>query len=132
MKKLPKREKKNFLFFYNLFHIYLSPYGKKEKHLLFPHFLSPEIGKPQRKTFHKKFFFLFFFLLFCIVPLLVIKKITTFLFFPNSGLKCPKLTLRVRKFHFFINSFFFCSYLFSPRDYANTYTYPHTLRFSDP
>ena len=29
------------------------------------------------------------------------------------------------KFHFFTN------YLFFRRDYADTYTYPHTLRFSD-
>ena len=125
MKKLPKGEKKNFLFFYNLFHIYLSPYGKK-KHLLFPPFLSPEIGKPQRKMSHKKFFFLFFFLLFCIVPLLVIGKITTFLFFSKLRLKKPKTDAKDAEVSFFSN------YLFSPPDYANTYTYPHTLRFSDP
>ena len=46
-------------------------------------------------------------------------------FFRNSDLKCPKMPLSALKFSFFTN------YLFFRRDYADTYTYPHTLRFSD-
>ena len=47
-----------------------------------------------------------FFFFFCILPLLVIGKITTYLFFRNSDLKCPKMPLRVRQFHFFQITFF--------------------------
>ena len=127
MKKLPKGEKKIFFFLSIYFTFSLFPYGKKQHHLLFPPYLSPEIGKPQGKTFHLKFFFLFFFLLFCIVPLLVIGKITTFLFvFSKFRFKVPKTDSKGAQVSFFSN------YLFSPRDYANTYTYPNTLRFSYP
>ena len=52
------------------------------------------------------FFFFFFFLLFSILPVLVIGKITTFFFFRNSDLKCPKMTLSALKFHFFTNYLF--------------------------
>ena len=80
---ISSRNEKTFFFFF-FFIIYftfsLSPYGKTQNHLLFPPFLSPEIGKPYGKTSHAKFFF-FFFLIFCIPPLLVIGKITTHLFF---------------------------------------------------
>ena len=81
-KKLPKQKKIFFLFFIVNFTFSLSPYGNKQNHLLFPPFLSSEIEKPQGKTSYKKFFFFFFFLLlFCILPLFVIGKITTYLFF---------------------------------------------------
>ena len=64
-KNLPKRGKKFFFFlFINYFIFSLSPYGKKQNHLLFFPFLSPEIGKPQAKTSFKKNFFVFFFLTF--------------------------------------------------------------------
>ena len=59
-KNLPKGGKKIFFFFIIYFTFSLSPYGKKEKHLLFSPFLSPEIGKPQGKTSFKKIFFFFF------------------------------------------------------------------------
>ena len=124
MKKFPKREKKIFRFFLNLFHIFPLPFRKKTKPLTFPLFLSPEIGKPQGKTSHE-FFFFFFFLLFCTLPLLIIGKITTYLFFPNSDLKCPKMPLSALKFHFLQLTFF-------RRDCANRYTYPNTLRFFYP
>ena len=60
-KNLPKGGKFFFLFFIIFFTISLSPYGKKQNHLLFPPFLSQEIGKPQGKTSFKKKFFSFFF-----------------------------------------------------------------------
>ena len=60
-KKLPKGEKKNSFFFSVYFTFSLSPSGKIQKHLPFPPFLSPQIGKPQGKTSLKNFFFFFFF-----------------------------------------------------------------------
>ena len=95
--KTSKRRKKFFSFFYNLFHIPLN----------FSFLLLSEIEKPQGKTCHKKFFFFFFFfLLFCILPLFVIGKITTYIFFRNSDLKCPKMPLSELKFHFLQITFF--------------------------
>ena len=61
-KNLKKGGKIFFLFFISFFTFSLSPYGKKQNHLLFPPFLSSEIEKPQGKTSHKKFFFFFFFI----------------------------------------------------------------------
>ena len=49
-KNLPKVGKFFFLFFIIYFTFSLSPYGKKQNHLLFSPFLSPEIGKPKGKT----------------------------------------------------------------------------------
>ena len=99
--KTSRKEENFFFFFISFFTFSLPPYGNKQNHLLFSPFLSPEIEKPQGKTSHKKlFFFFFFFLLFCILPLLVIGKITTYLFFRNSDLKCPKMPLSALKFHF--------------------------------
>ena len=104
--KAPERRKKIFFSFYNFFHIFPLPLQKK-KNLLFPPFLSPQIGKPQGKTSHKKcFFLLFFFDFFSTLPLLVIAKITTYLFFRNSDLKCPKRLLSALKFHFLQIIFF--------------------------
>ena len=55
-------KEKNFFFFFIIYFTFsLSPYGKKQNHLLFPPFLSSEIEKPQVKTSHKKFFSFFFF-----------------------------------------------------------------------
>ena len=48
-KNLPKVGKFFFLFFIIYFTFSLSPYGKKQNHLLFSPFLSPEIGKPLGK-----------------------------------------------------------------------------------
>ena len=57
---------------------------------------------------HKKFFFFFFFFhFFCILPLLVIGKITTYIFFRNSDLKCPKMPISALNFHFLQITFFF-------------------------
>ena len=53
------KEKKKFFFFIIYFTFSLSPYGKKQNHLLFPPFLSLEIKKPQGKTSQKKFFFFY-------------------------------------------------------------------------
>ena len=63
-RKLPKRTKINFLFFIIYFTIFLSPYGKKQNHLLFPPFVSPKLGKPQGKMSHEKLSFFFFFFFF--------------------------------------------------------------------
>ena len=54
-----KEEKIFFFFFIIYFTFSLSPYEKKQKHLLFPPFLPLEIEKPQGKTSHKKFFFFY-------------------------------------------------------------------------
>ena len=104
MKKLPKGEKKIFVFFLISFTFSLSPYAKKQNHLLFPLFFSPEIGKPQGKTSHKNFFF--FLTFFHPTAPREQKNYHLPFFFPNSDLKCPKLTLTVRKFHFFQITFF--------------------------
>ena len=105
-KKLPKGGKIFFLFFIIFFTFSLSPYGNKQNLLLFPSFLSSETEKPLGKTSHKIFLFFFFFLLFCILPLPVIRKITTNLFFRNFDLKCPKMPLSALKFHFLQITFF--------------------------
>ena len=104
--KTSRKEEKFFFFFFKFFTFSLSPYGNKQNHLLFPPFLSSEIEKPQGKTSHKKFFFFFFFLHFCILSLLVIGKITTYLFFRKSDLKCPKIPISALKFHFLQITFF--------------------------
>ena len=59
-KNLPKGGKNFFLFFIIFFTFSLSPYGKKQNHLLFPPFLLLEIKKAQGKTSHKNFFFFLF------------------------------------------------------------------------
>ena len=126
VKKLPKGEK-IFSFFFNLFHIFPLTLRKKTKPLTFSALFITGNRKNARENVPSKIFFLvFFFLLFCIIPLLVIGKITTFPFFSKFRLKVPKTDAKGAQVSFFSN------YLFSPCDYANTYTYPHTLRFSDP
>ena len=100
VKKLPKGEKKFFFFLIIYFTISLSPSGKKENHLLFPPFLSPEIEKPQGKTSHKKFFFFFFFYIFVSYRSSYSEKLPFTFFFPNSDFKCPKLPLSALKFDF--------------------------------
>ena len=60
--KTSRNEEKFFSLFLQFFFIFsLSPYGKKQNHLLFPRFFLLEIEKPQGKTSHKKFFFFFLF-----------------------------------------------------------------------
>ena len=60
-KNLPKEEIFFFFFFIISFTFSLSPYGKKQNHLLFSPFLSPEIGKREGKMSFKKNIFSFFF-----------------------------------------------------------------------
>ena len=60
--KTSQRRKFFFLFFIISFTFSLSPYGKKQNHLLFSPFLSPEIGKRGGKMSFKKNIFSFFFL----------------------------------------------------------------------
>ena len=116
VKKLPKGEK-IFSFFKNLFHIFPLTLRKKTKPLPFSALFITGNSKNARKKRRIKLFF--FFLLFSTLPLLLIGKITTFLFFQNSDLKCPKMTLRVRKFHFFQITFF-------PPVITRTHTPTHT------
>ena len=106
VKKPPERRKKFFSFFIIFFTFSLSPYGKKQNHLLFSPFLSPEIGNRMEKRPIRNFFFFFFISLFWTLPLLVIRKITTYLFFRNFDLKCPKMPLSALKFHFLQITFF--------------------------
>ena len=105
-KKPPKGGKIFFPFFIIFFTFSLCPYGKKQNHLLFPPFLSLEIEKPQGKTSHKKFFFFFFYFTFLDPTAPRNQKFTTYLFFRNFNLKCPKIPLSALKFHFLQITFF--------------------------
>ena len=60
-KNLPKEEIFFSFFFIISFTFSLSPYGKKQNHLLFSPFLSPEIGKREGKMSFKKNILSFFF-----------------------------------------------------------------------
>ena len=100
------KEKKKFSFFYNLCLIFPLPLRKKTKPLFISLFLSPGIENRKGKRPFKKTFFLFFFLFFSTRPLIVIEKITTYLFFRNSDLKFPKMPLSVLKFQFLEITFF--------------------------
>ena len=107
VKKPPEKRKKFFSFCFIIYFTFsLSPYGKKQNQLLFPPFLSSQIEKPKGKRPIKNFSFFFFFLLFCILPLFVIGKITTYLFFRNSDLKCLKMPISALEFHFLQITFF--------------------------
>ena len=107
VKKPPKGGNFFFLFFIISFTFSLSPYGKKQNHLLFSPFLSPEIGKREGKISFKKNIFSFFFLTFFHPtahrnP----KKLPFTFFFRNCDLKCPKMPLSALKFHFLQITFF--------------------------
>ena len=104
-KNLLKGGKNFFLFFIIFFTFSLSPYGKKQNHLLFPPFLSLEIEKPQGKTPHENFFF-FFYLTFLDPTAPRNQKFTTYPFFRNFNLKCSKMPLSALKFHFLQITFF--------------------------
>ena len=99
-KKPPERRKKFLSFFIIFFTFSLSPYGKKQNHLLFPPFLSLEIEKPQGKTWHKKFFSFFFYLTFLDPTAPRNQKYYHLPLFRNFELKCPKTPLSALKFHF--------------------------------
>ena len=101
-----KFQLKIFLFFGIYFTFSLSHCGKKQNHLLFPPFLSLEIGNPQVKRSNKKFFFSFFFCFFHPTAPRNLKNCHVPFFFRNSDLKCPKITLSTLKFHFFTNYLF--------------------------
>ena len=117
-----------FFFFIIYFTFSLSPYGKKQNHLLFPPFSSSEIEKPQGKTSHKKFFFFFFFFFFTFLHPTAPRNRENYNlpFFPKFRLKMPENTAKRAQVSFFTN------YLFFRRNYANTYTNPNTIRFSYP
>ena len=104
MKKLPKAEQKIFVFFSIYFTFSLFPYGKKQNHLLFPPFLSPEIGKSQGKSSYKKIFCLTF-----LHPTDPCNRKNDHLpFFSKFRLKLPKTDAKGSQVSFFSN------YLFSP------------------
>ena len=140
-RKLPKRTKKIFLF-YNLFHIFPLLSRKKTKPLFYNLFhIFPLLAKPLTfsalcvtgnwktsrenvpwKIFLFPFFFFFFFTF--LHPTASRNRKNYHLpFFRNSDLKCPKMPLSALKFHILQITFF-------PRDSADTYTFPNTLRFS--
>ena len=101
-KKLPKRTRINFLLFIIYFTFSLSRYGKKQNHLLFPLFLSPEIGKPQGKNVpYKIFFSSFFFLLFLHPTAPRNRKNYQSPFFSKFRLKVPKTAAKRAQFSFF-------------------------------
>ena len=104
VKKPPEIRKNFFSFFIIFFTLSLSPYRKKQNHLLFPPFLSLEIEKPEGKTSFKKIFF--FFLTFFHPTTPRNRKNYHLPFFRNSDLKCPKMPLSALKFHFLQITFF--------------------------
>ena len=126
MKKLPEGEKTNFLlFFITYFTLSLSPYGKKPNHLLFPPFLSPQIGKPEAKTFQKKFYF-FFFIIYFTFSLSPYEKKTKPLTFSALFITGNRKTASENfqlKFFFF---FFFFTFLLptAPRNRKKNYHLP--------
>ena len=107
-KNLPKGGKIFFSFFCNFLSHFLSPLTEKNKTTyFFRPFYHRKYENRKRKRPCKKIFFLFFFFdFFSTLPLLVIGKITTYLFFRNSNLKCPKMPLSPLKFHFLQITFF--------------------------
>ena len=105
VKKLPKAEKFFFFFCIIYFTFSLSPYRKKQSHLLFSPFLSSEIEKPQGKKSHKKIFFFFFYYFFASYRSRN-RENYHLPFFRNSDLKCPKMPISALKFHFVQITFF--------------------------
>ena len=119
VKKAPKKDKKKFSVFYNIFHIFPLPLRKKTKPLTFSALFVTGNRKTAREYVPLKIFlfFFFFFLLFCILPLRVIEKIATYLFFSKFRLKVPKTAAKRAQVSFFTN------YLFSaliPRTHTPT------------
>ena len=83
------------------------PLRTKTKPLTFSALFITGNRKIARENVASEIFFFFFFIwLFWILPLIVIRKITTYLFFRNSDLKCPKMPLSALKFHFLQITFF--------------------------
>ena len=121
VKKTSRKEEKFFFLFFIMFFIFsLSPYGKKQNHLLFPPFLSLEIEKPEGKTSLKKNFF--FFLTFFHPTTLRNQKNYHLSFFSKFRLKVPLNAAKRAQVSFFTNC------LFSRRDYANTSpTHTHSV-----
>ena len=104
VKKHPERRKKFFSFFYNFFHIFPLPLRKKTKPLTFSAlFITGNRKTARENVLLKKNFF---FSLFSTLPLLVIGRITTYLFFRNSDLNCLKMPISALKFHFLQITFF--------------------------
>ena len=119
VKKAPKKDKNKFSVFLNLFHIFPLPLRKKTKPLPFSALFVTGNRKTARENVPLQIF-LFFFLLFCMLPLRVIEKITTYLFFWKFRLKVPKTAAKCAQVSFFTN------YLFSAvitRTHTPTYTH---------
>ena len=105
-KNLPKGGNIFFPFFIIFFTFSLSPYGKKQNHLLFPPFLSQEIEKPQGKTSHKYFFF-FFYLTFLDATAPRKQKNYHLPFFSKFRLKVPENAAKRAQVSFFYKLPFF-------------------------
>ena len=90
VKKLPERRNNFFPFFYNFFSHFPFPLTEIKKTT---YFFRPFYHRKQKNRKGKRpikiFLFFFFFKFFCILPLLVIGKITTNLFFSKFRLKMP-------------------------------------------
>ena len=82
------------------------PLRTKTKQLTFSALFITGNRKIAKENVAEEIFFFFFIWLFWILPLIVIRKITTYLFFRNSDLKCPKMPLSALKFHFLQITFF--------------------------
>ena len=105
MKRLPKGEKKFFFFFTFISH-FSSPFTEKNKTTYFFRPFITGNRKTAKENVPYKIFFLLFFWLFCTLPLLVIGKIATYLFFRNSDFKYPKMPLSALKYHILQITFF--------------------------
>ena len=87
-------------FFLNLLFFALYSFSLMTKHFLIT-FSGKLTTKKSEKATERRRKKIFFF-----VPLLVFGTITTYLFFQNSDLKCPKMPLSALKFHFLQITFF--------------------------
>ena len=121
IKKAPKKNKNKFSFFFIIYLTFsLSSHGKKKKPDTFSALFVTGNTKTARENVPLKMFLFFFFLLFCILPLCVIEKIATYLFFSKFRLKVPKTAAKRAQVSFFTN------YLFSaliPRTHTPSQTH---------
>ena len=106
MKKLPKGEKKNLLFFIIYLTFSLSSHGKKQNHILFPPFLSSGNRLTARENIPLKIFLFFFFFPFLHPTAPRNRKNYHLPFFRNSDLKCPKMPLSALNVSYFTNYLF--------------------------
>ena len=99
---------KKIFFFFKFISHFPSPITEKNKTTYFFRPFITGNRRTGRENVPLKIFlfFFFFFLLFCILPLRVIEKITTYLFFSKFRLKVPKTAAKRAQVSFFTNYHF--------------------------